>query len=311
MNDYLTKKRAEAGAKAHNYFYNQKQRKPFYCAEGSTCDDCCSHQEAFFHFTDEEIAHIKTLIIDEANKSGDSQQPISTVNEALEVFSFGDLFAENEELRHLLQERCEEVNLDLENIDFDTPCYFYKFSILFFDYEENKPIGPLPTEIILSDEDYLTLLTHQLMNREYFNFNSLLVSHPDLARKLNSSTTFGTIRPFTILFDEVRADAEAIDGPAPTFVEIVTDCNDARLFHVLAQVESRVLTIVEEEMVQSHLFSEQRILDNIDVNKVMQHLEAKDYPEMFDKLSKAFNTLGCFDDIKAMLIQYDIPFNEK
>ena len=119
-------------------------------------------------------------------------------------------------------ERCEELNFYPIKIDYDQRYYFYEFSCLAYDYEDKKVFGPITVEIILSDEEYLTLLSLQLLNREGFNFNKLLSKNINLAAKLNEEVQCrvpGWCCPssasFVILFDEVRADAEIIDGPLP------------------------------------------------------------------------------------------------
>ena len=72
--------------KAVNYFYHVKERKAFYVAEGDTYD-FGDHNEAFLHYTDEEVARIKTLIVEAVNQDEDGE-PVSTVEEALDELSF-------------------------------------------------------------------------------------------------------------------------------------------------------------------------------------------------------------------------------
>ena len=217
--EMLAQRKAQAESKAREYFYNKKERKPYYWGEGETLSDDDNHNEVFMHFTDEEVDRIKQLIIDTVNADQPDADPVSTVQEALECQTYFELFEQNEELRHLLQERCEEADLDPSFIDFDTPYYYYKFGCLAYDYQKNEVLGPFPVEVRLSDDDYLTLLTLQLLNRTGFTFNQLLRSNPELATKLSNGVE-GEIYgwrypehvPFTVLFDEIRADAEAI-GP--------------------------------------------------------------------------------------------------
>jgi hypothetical protein len=80
----LAQRKEKAEAQAKKYFYDVKQRKAYYWAEGSTCDDLDNHNEVFLHFTDEEIARIKELIINDVNDSHTVPQPVSTVKEALD-----------------------------------------------------------------------------------------------------------------------------------------------------------------------------------------------------------------------------------
>jgi len=214
----LAQRKSEAESKACEYFYNTKQRQAYYWGSGSMFDDLECYNEAFMPFTDDEVSRIKFLIIDDVNNSEITPQPVITVKEALEALSYGDLFDQNEELCKLLLDRCKQSDLYPEEIDFDTKHYYYRFSCLCYDYNGNHATDTIPVDIRLSDEDYLTLLSLQLLNGSSFTFNQLLKMNPELALKLNDSAEgyiygwrFPEHVPFTILFDEVRADAEAIN----------------------------------------------------------------------------------------------------
>lgn len=314
----LAQRKEKAEAQAKKYFYDVKQRKAYYWAEGSTCDDLDNHNEVFLHFTDEEIARIKELIINDVNDSHTVPQPVSTVKEALEVLTYGDLFDQNEELRKLLLDRCEKANLYPYNIDFDTRHYFYKFGCLAYDYEKNKTCDPITVEIILSDEEYLSLLSLQLMERENFNFNQLLKKNQEFAVKLNKAVEgciygwrFPVHVPFAILFDEVRADAEYIDGSMPADVEIFSEKTDDHFFHIIASAASHILTITEEEMKQDANFASQRILCDIDADKTMELIGGRDYADMLRRLKGNFHEREAFDSIKSWLRIFEISFSEK
>ena len=216
--EMLAQRKSEAESKAREYFYNKKQRQANYWASGTMLGYDESYNEVFLPFSDEEVSRIKTLIIDDVNSSQITPQPVSTVKEALEALNYGDFFDQNEELRKLLLDRCEQSNLYPEEIDFDTKHYFYRFGCIAYDYSGNRVTDVIPVRIRLSDEDYLTLLSLQLQFRNDFTFNQLLKMNPKLALKLNDAVEgciygwrFPEHVPFTILFDEVRADAEFID----------------------------------------------------------------------------------------------------
>lgn len=216
--EMLAKRKSEAESKAREYFYNKKQRQAYYWGSGSMSGDFDSYNEAFMPFTDDEVLRIKSLIIDDVNGSEITPEPVTTVKEALEALNYCNLFDQNEELRTLLLDRCEQSNLYPDEIDFDTKHYFYKFSCLCYDYKDNRATDAIPVNILLSDEEYLTLLSLQLQYSNEFTFNQLLKMNPQLAHKLNDSVEgciygwrFPEHVPFTVLFDEVRADAELID----------------------------------------------------------------------------------------------------
>jgi hypothetical protein len=52
---FVAERKAKAESQARDYFYNKKERKPYYWAEGNTLDDVCNHNEAFFHFTTQNL----------------------------------------------------------------------------------------------------------------------------------------------------------------------------------------------------------------------------------------------------------------
>ena len=52
---FVAQRKKNAENQARDYFYNKKERKPYYWAEGNTLDDVCNHNEAFFHFTTQNL----------------------------------------------------------------------------------------------------------------------------------------------------------------------------------------------------------------------------------------------------------------
>ena len=316
---FLAQRKTKAENQAREYFYNQKERKPYYWAEGSTLDDVFNHNEVFFHFTDDEVTRIEQLIIDTVNADQPEAEHVSTVKEAIDCLTYAEIFEQNEELRTLLGKRCEEANLDPDNIEFDKCYYYYKFSVVAFDYDENKVCGPFTVDVMLSDEDYLTLLSLQLLERENFCFNQLLKTNPKLAARLNSRVEgeiygwgFPVHVPFTILFDELRADAEIIDGPIGATEEIFSeyskDENEEHL--VVASAYSRILSLTEDTIKNVVDYTGHHHIDQINADTVMTILGAKDYRDMMNKLKEKFHSHSAFNDIKAWLTASGISFEE-
>ena len=289
--------------KAENYFYHVKERKAFYVAEGDTYDEG-DHNEVFLHYTDEEVARIKTLIVEAANQDEDCE-PVSTIEEALDELSYDELFERSDELREMLGERLYEANVCANTIDFDNKIYFYKFGIVGYDYHNNKVVGPLTEEFILTDEQYLQLLKYQVNNRNGFNFNYLLKQDPKLANYLNRQVHY--FCPYTILFDEVRADAEIIDGPTDAYDVLYDGSDDIRLYRIHASAEHGKMDITEEEMIDGK-FTKNHDLDNIDAIKVLKALECTTYEEMFEKIKDRFHSESCFADIKEWLDNQHIQY---
>lgn len=314
---FVAQRKAKAESQAREYFYNKKERKPYYWAEGNTLDDVDNLNEAFFHFTDDEVSRIKQLIIDTVNSDQPEAERVITVKEAIECLTYNEIFEQNEELRNLIGKRFDDANLDPDNIDFDTRYYFYKFGVVAYNYDENQVCGPITVEVMLSDEDYLTLLTLQLLERDNFCFNQLLNTNPELAIRLNSRVE-GTIYgwrfpvhvPFAILFDELRADAEVIDGPIGVSDEIFVESTADAMHHVIASAYSRILSITEESLKDEAFFADHHHIGQINADAVMTALGAKDYHDMMKKLKEKFSTSSVFADIKAWLTASGITFED-
>ena len=315
---FVAQRQKNAENQAREYFYNQKERKPYYWAEGSTLDDVANHNEVFFHLTDDEVTRIKQLIIDTVNADQPEAEYVSTVKEAIDCLTYNEIFEQNEELRTLLGKRCEKANLDPENIDFDKRYYFYKFSVVAYNYDENKVCAPIAVEVMLCDEDYLTLLSHQLYERENFCFNQLLNTNPELAARLNNRVEgdiygwrFPVHVPFAILFDELRADAEIIDGPIGATEEIYCKSSEEEMHHVVASAYSRILSITEETIKGEAVFADCHHISQINADAVMTALGANDYRDMMKILKEKFTSRSAFADIKAWLIASCITFDER
>ena len=215
----IAERKAKAEAAAKEYFYKKKQRQAYYWVGRCLYGDGDSDYEALIPLTDEEVARAKELIIDTINECEFIDKQVSTVKEALEELTYDELFEQNEELRKLLEEPCEKANIEPVEIDFDKRHYFYNFSCLVYESKEKKVCEPMTVRVLLSDEEYLTLLALQLEDRDNFCFNQLLKTHPKLAIRLNSAVEgciygwcYPVHVPFAIIFEEVQADAEAIGG---------------------------------------------------------------------------------------------------
>jgi len=46
---FIAQRKAKAENQAREYFYHQKERKPYYWAEGNTIYNVENHNEVFFH----------------------------------------------------------------------------------------------------------------------------------------------------------------------------------------------------------------------------------------------------------------------
>ena len=213
---WLREKTAECEAKAREYFAT-KQRTKYYLLScqlelGSEC-------HYLLPFSDEEVARVKQLVVDEYKAYMDGLEgedgPIaSTFEEVCEDLPLYELEG-NEELDRLVFEPAQDdfigEYVNVHKIDFEHPRYLYRTS--YFEYGMEKPYV---TKVELTDEDYIYLLTQKLLN-DHFSFNRLLLYRPELAQDINEQLDgclhdyeWESDNPFLIMLDDIDMDAAAI-----------------------------------------------------------------------------------------------------
>ena len=291
--------------KVERYFYKKKERQAYYHAVGESWDEEQGHMEVFIHFSDEDVERIKELMVEAANLD-EGCEPVSLWQEAEKELSYSELCERNEELQRLLGDRLEGTNICADSINFDERIYFYTFSIVGYDYKEKKVTGPVEREIMLSDEQYLTLLKMQVNDRKGFTFNTLMKRNPELAAELNRQIT--CYEPYTILFDEVRRDAEIVDGPMDANgVLYESEDDEDRLYHVIADAQHGKLEIIEEELKDGDFANEHRLYVT-DAVRVMKAMGSITYDEMLVKMKDRFGSESCFADIRQWLESKGIKY---
>ena len=105
----------------------------------------------------------------------------------------------------------------LHNID-PTPRYLYSMSLFYWDSSDEKLSERIHFRVELSHEEYLYLLTEQLVRTNGFSYNDLVVERPELTQKIQKEIKALTFKglvpskhyPFLVIFDEVLADATRI-----------------------------------------------------------------------------------------------------
>lgn len=210
---WLREKTAECEAKAREYFAT-KQRIKYYLLSGRL--ELGSECHYLLPFSDEEVALVKQLVVDEYKAYMDEDEgPIaSTFEEVCEDLPLYELEG-NEELDRLVFEPAQDdfigEYVNVHKIDFEHPRYLYRAS--YFEYGMEKPYV---TKVELTDEDYIYLLTQKLLN-DHFSFNRLLLYRPELAQDINEQLDgclhdyeWESNNPFLIMLDEIDMDAAAI-----------------------------------------------------------------------------------------------------
>lgn len=213
------KKRAEAEAKARKYLYTQKKRKPYFIFTG--IDDTDNPGEMIFSTNSlhVDLPPIIQLFIDTYNKQNPSDNPATTIDEVSKKCHLYELQGLNPKLDNFL-DYFNDLGMLLYEID-PTEHYRYSMSFYYWDSIKQRMSKREPFSAELSDEEYIYLLTEQLLYQSPDSFNRLVFNRPDIARKISDEAHVEYYdhihignNPYLIIFDEVLEDVEAIDGPA-------------------------------------------------------------------------------------------------
>jgi hypothetical protein len=212
-------RKAEAEAKARMYLYTQKERKPFFTFTGK--DDTDDPKEMIFSTNSlhVDLPHITQLFIDTYNKQNPSDSPVTSIDEVSKKCHLYEFQGFNPELDKFL-DFFNDIGMVLYEID-PTKHYHYDMSFYYWDSIKQRMSKRESFSTELSDEEYIYLLTEQLLCQSNDSFNRLVFDRPDIARKVSDAAHveyYNHIHignnPFLIIFDEVLEDAKAIDEPA-------------------------------------------------------------------------------------------------
>ena len=198
------KKNMDVAMRIADMYHSRFPRTKYYPVELYE-SECCDNRETYYYpLNEEELQVLKNWEdLSEEDKEW-----------------YGDLHAYLEDNKPELKSRFLNVSsryhLDtVENCDTSNYNYFTEFKIA----ELSKEYGCYTRElrIMLSDNDYLTLLAMHLVNSN-FNFNQLVRVNPLLAQKLtekfNHVMTDGVDyvynKPFLVIMTEFREKAKSI-----------------------------------------------------------------------------------------------------
>ena len=291
-------------------FLNQKARVKHYRISGVFNEEYGDGDTwAIFEYTDEEVASLKHLFSEALVRYLNLPNKEYSLEEIKEEANLWELKGQIEELDEMFFTPCEEnYFMDPEDIDFEHPVYFYNMSCYVFNAEEKKVQGPASFRIQLSDEEYVYLLTQQLMCRNNFTFNCLFEMNPELAMKINRQAedayhgfmSFNHM-PFLVTMDEVVNDAYLLDGPAPFHERLYENDDFAFSIYTTAYVESRKVRIVEECMRNFDYSIVFRVLSDISADELMQHLGASDYTDMIERVKQQFSGKEALNSFRGYL----------
>ena len=291
-------------------FLNQKARVKHYRISGVFNEEYGDGDTwAIFEYTDEEVARLKHLFSEALVSYLNLPNKEYSLEEIKEEANLWELKGQIEELDEMFFTPCEEnYFMDPEDIDFEHPVYFYNMSCYVFNAEEKKVQGPAPFRIQLSDEEYVYLLTQQLMCRDNFTLNRLFEMNPKLAMKINRQAEdayYGFMSfyrmPFLVTMDEVIEDVYQLDGPAPFRERLYEDDDFAFSTYTTAFVNSRKVRVVEECMRNLDYSIVFRVLSDISADELMQHLGASDYTDMIERVKLRFSGKEALNSFRGYL----------
>lgn len=212
-------RKAEAEAKARKYLYSQKKRKPYFTFTGIGDDNETDEMIFSTNSLHVDLPHIIQLFIDTYNNQNSSDSFVTTIDELSKKCHLYELQGLNPELDKFF-DFFNDIGMLLYEIDL-TERYRYSMSFYYWDSIKQRMSKRESFSTELSDEEYIYLLTEQLLYQSNDSFNRLVFNRPDIARKISDDAHVEYYdhihigkNPYLIIFDEVLEDVETIDGQA-------------------------------------------------------------------------------------------------
>ena len=311
---YIREQKKECEEQARKYLAEHPKTKYYYVGgfpmeipwEDAPEEDSYS----LIAYTDDEIQRMKELFVEVWNKlADDPKKHVQTFEEIPEEdFDLIEFEGENDELTKLLWDRGASIGFAVRSINITNPVHAYRFVIWGYNKRQQEMdkhrSGRL---VVLTDEEYLYLLTEQLFSR-HFSFNRLLLYNAPLAQKICHSTDgdffMEAESPYLILMDEVVEDMENILGHDPVDDELCSYCENGHSYHAHMIVERDKMEIYWEDLPDDDFTMERmtsgRVKD-IDAKAVLKIFKADDYEDMLDKIKERFNSHSAYDDLVAYL----------
>lgn len=309
------KRRAEVESKAKQYFYTQKKRMPYYDLSIANADNHDEEVTVEHYCSEEEFAQLSQHLIDAFNKKFPSQGPITTIDELNRKRCIYELHGIDPTIDKFLSSDSER-GIVVTEIG-PTPHYLYNMSYYFWDSTTGRMSKRNRFSVELTDDEYIYLLTEQLLDRSPDTYNRIVFSCPDLAKKIcaDAENPFSgdddlRYNPYLIIFDELLEDAEAIDGPVSVNDQIYDDGDFPVNYSISGRTEGRQLSISEDDCFGARPLSELRKLENIDADKVQKLLGARNYTQMLNAMRSLCTTSSPFDAIKAWLDKENLSYTE-
>ena len=270
-------------------------------------------------YTDEEIRRIKELFLEVWNDGIEdpSQRAQSFEDIQQEKLTRYEFEGGNDELDSLVWDRAREEDFVACEVDLLHPVHAYRFRTWEYDsVKDEMKKYPSYYRIILTDEEYLYLLTEQLFDR-HFSFNRLMLYNAPLAQKICNASDgnfmLESLNPYLIIMDEVMADVEQIVGNIPVSESLYEDTVDGITKHVHMNIEHNQIEIFwqalpVDDFGMNHL--KQEFAQKIDAFAVQKLIGGKNFDEMADLIRDRFNGPTAYEDFLAYIHENGI-FEQK
>ena len=261
-------------------------------------------------YTDDEIRRIKELFLELWNEGFEDP--------SLRAKSFEDIPQEeltryececgNDELDALVWNRAREEDFVACWIDWLHPVHAYYFRSWEYDrIKDEMHKYRSSRRVILTDDEYLYLLTEQLFDR-HFSFNRLLLYNAPLAQKISNALDgdimLESLNPYLIIMEEVMKDVEQIEGNIPVSESLYEDTVDGIMKHVHMNIEHNKIeifwqTLPEGDFGMNHL--EEGFAREIDAFAVQKLIGGKNFEQMADIIHERFTGPTAFEDFLAFI----------
>lgn len=323
----LRKKTQACEQQAREYFFHKKERTKWYAVEASARPFWDSEERSRYYlkYSDEDVQRLKQLILEVANEDAADDEKFTSYQEFQDEIGLDEIMGLNSELDNLL---LDKLDGPIYKIDLENAHSLYGMTCRGYDERKKEMREPVLVGVELEDDEYIYLLTQQLLDRHGFTFNRLLLYNPALAQKISDKVDgcymdyhFNNNMPYLIQFDEVKADIFAIKGPEPESEELYYHEDGPVITHVVANTSGYDMSVFQESVDNSqpvisandptpeHPY---RDLDKISAEKVREALGVSDYKAMMQALKERYGTsANCYDEFKGFLDQHGISYEEK
>lgn len=271
--------------------------------------------EIMLSWTDEEVARIKQLLVEEYNIDMDEESKVSDYKEVLKEVPIYEFEICNQELSSLLFKRVEDphiFSIDLENVYYRSYYSLWAYNEKALTMHELKKFN-----VELDDEKYAHLVARRILMSRAATFVSLFKSDPEIATKISEAANnvlnygYEIECPYMVLMDDVNKDAIEIAGPDEEYLSLLFKSKP--VFHsVYARTVGRDLLIINSKSLNSLPLGTVPTTLTASADEVMRILDKPTYYLTMLELDNMFGKKDTvYEDIKAFFQEKGIAYTEE